>query len=117
MGQEKGLLTPTEISSSEYESEAKSNIGLVLSTQEQSLPTPLPLTLLSLSPSPPLPYEISQPDYSAIIRQLQEQITVLSEQVVGGGRGRAVNLDVVATTRHSRTNDLTTSKALQWAIK
>ena len=24
---------------------------------------------------------------------------------------------VVATTRHSRTNDLTTSKALQWAIK
>jgi len=26
-------------------------------------------------------------------------------------------LGVVATTRHSRTNDLTTSKALQWAIK
>jgi len=26
-------------------------------------------------------------------------------------------LVVVATTRHSRTNDLTTSKALQWAIK
>jgi len=25
--------------------------------------------------------------------------------------------NVVATTRHSRTNDLTTSKALQWAIK
>jgi len=24
---------------------------------------------------------------------------------------------VVATTRHSRTNDLTMSKALQWAIK
>ena len=24
---------------------------------------------------------------------------------------------IVATTRHSRTNDLTTSKALQWAIK
>ena len=24
---------------------------------------------------------------------------------------------VVATTRHSRTNDLITSKALQWAIK
>jgi len=24
---------------------------------------------------------------------------------------------VVVTTRHSRTNDLTTSKALQWAIK
>ena len=27
------------------------------------------------------------------------------------------NIDVVATTHHSRTNDLTTSKALQWAIK
>jgi len=26
-------------------------------------------------------------------------------------------LDVVATTRHSRTNDLTMSKAFQWAIK
>ena len=26
-------------------------------------------------------------------------------------------LSVVATTHHSRTNDLTTSKALQWAIK
>ena len=25
--------------------------------------------------------------------------------------------NVVATTRHSRTNDLITSKALQWAIK
>jgi len=24
---------------------------------------------------------------------------------------------VVATTRHSRTNDLTSNKALQWAIK
>jgi len=24
---------------------------------------------------------------------------------------------IVATTHHSRTNDLTTSKALQWAIK
>ena len=28
-----------------------------------------------------------------------------------------VDINVVATTRHSRTNDLTTSKALQWAIK
>ena len=27
------------------------------------------------------------------------------------------SISVVATTRHSRTNDLTTSKALQWAIK
>ena len=26
-------------------------------------------------------------------------------------------INIVATTHHSRTNDLTTSKALQWAIK
>ena len=31
--------------------------------------------------------------------------------------GFAKIVSVVATTRHSRTNDLTTSKALQWAIK
>ena len=31
--------------------------------------------------------------------------------------GHSNLLCVVATTRHSRTNDLTTSKALQWAIK
>jgi len=67
--QEEGLLTPTEISSSEYKSEAKSNKGSVLSTQEQSLPTPLPLT--PLLPSPPPPYEISQqPNNPTIIRQL-----------------------------------------------
>jgi len=28
-----------------------------------------------------------------------------------------IRRSVVATTRHSRTNDLTTSKALQWTIK
>ena len=32
-----------------------------------------------------------------------------------GGKGK--KMSIVATTRHSRTNDLTTSKALQWAIK
>jgi len=31
--------------------------------------------------------------------------------------GRIMSYSVVATTHHSRTNDLTTSKAFQWAIK
>jgi len=31
--------------------------------------------------------------------------------------GFVIAYSVVATTHHSRTNDLTTSKALQWAIK
>jgi len=35
-----------------------------------------------------------QPDYPAIIRQLQEQITTLSEQVAGRVGGEAVGLEV-----------------------
>ena len=77
----------------EYKSEAKFNTGLVLSTQNSSLPTLPPLT--PLSPSPPPPYEMSQqPNYSAIIRQLQERITTLSEQVAARAGGAAAGLEV-----------------------
>ena len=60
----------------------------------QSLPTPPPLTPLTSS-TPPPPYEMSQqPDYPTIIRQLQEQITTLSEQVAGRTGGEAAGLEV-----------------------
>ena len=53
---------------------------------------------------------MGQPNYSAIIRQLQEQITTLLEQVAGRGRERAANLKVTK----SQVFDGTSSKVLEF---
>jgi len=76
-----------------------------------SQPTPLPLTPPSLSPLPPPPYNMSQPDYPAIIRQLQEQIAVLIAQV-GGATERGVGRGTSAATEVAKpqTFDGTPSK-------
>ena len=95
---------------SEYESEAKSSTGLVLSAQA-SQPTPPPLPPPSLSLSPPPPYTMSQPNYPAIIRQLQEQIAVLTAQVGGGAeRGGGGNVLVATKVAKLQTFDRTPSK-------
>ena len=46
-----------------------------------------------------------------------DKVTVMITQSNVTEGFRTMRLYVVATTHHSRTNDLTTSKALQWAIK
>ena len=90
----------------ENKSETESNTGSALSTQ--SLPTPPPLTPSSFSsplPSPPPPpYKMSQKlDYPTIIRQLQEQIIILSKQVAGRTRGEAAGLEIAKLQIFDRT--------------
>ena len=91
------------MSESEYESETESSAGSVLLAQG-SQPTPLSLSL-SLS----LPYTMSQPGYSTIIRQLQEQIAVLTAQV-GAGAGKGGDTSVATKVAKLQTFDGILSK-------
>ena len=91
------------MSESEYESETESSAGSVLSAQG-SQPTPLLLLLLL-----PLPYTMSQPGYPTIIRQLQEQIAVLTAQV-GGGAGKGGDTSAATKVAKLQTFDGTLSK-------
>jgi len=50
-------------------------------------------------------------------RRTMEYLQQLQDEVLEEEAALLEGADVVATTRHSRTNDLTTSKALSRAIK
>ena len=65
----------------------------------------LPFTPISPSLSPPPLYNISQPDYISIIRNLEKQVAALSALVVRKGvRRGAVNTEVAKLQIFNRTS-------------
>ena len=104
MEQEEGLLAYTEeILELEYELETGSNVGLVLLAQ-QLLPPTLPLLIPLPLPLPLLSYTMSQPNYPAIIRQLQEQIATLAVAQAEGVNVVVTNTQVVSPLVFDRTS-------------